>query len=260
MIRNKSKIDNNIHQPQIELLSSKSSTAFVSTIISKPTIKTNYTKSSINISKIIKPSASIFKKYMHRKVDETEASYTNLTIEEIKKDHSIDTIFTKINEESLKKTLETLEKIKIINEENIRLQNTLLDMKEIETKDVIIMYKERNNESKLNAMELIENKAINYSIKHKTSEEIVEEIAKFIITRKQLSSLAINRIRREITNFFSAPELKEFYFDIIIALSKRIITEINKHKNIISETEKLNGFQKKTIINLRKSINQHAFI
>ena len=281
------------HQNMPEMGSSKSSLNFISKIISKPGNSVNKAKPTIHLSKILKPSASIFKKYVNGKntasmtmkfsgasgkglenrvseellyddgppADQNCERYELNNILEIVGKFKSDPVYKtrmnyKMKKLEIKKNLEKnrrimQEKIAKLEEDNAKLGGKLQELEEIETREVSMIIHENSNPFKEIADKLIENKA-----KAKLDSEIAVAIA------KELGSFKINnkfssliRVNKEIGKFFSTEELVIFYQDIIVALSKQIVIDINKHKKMTIEAARLKEFQKEVTFNLEQSIS-----
>ena len=107
MIKQTYKQASHIHQNPLEKPSSKSSTAFISKIITKPTYGRKDIKSTINVAKVLKPSASIFKKYIHEKIDDSDIYNLSQSIEKSTKENLNYSAFTTIDTTSMMQNEET---------------------------------------------------------------------------------------------------------------------------------------------------------
>ena len=127
-------------------------------------------------------------------------------------------------------------------------------MEEIETREVSMICPEINDISNDIAIKLIEQQAENC-----TQYELSEAITREIVQLKAKTFNLLKKIEVQIENFFLADELKIYYPDIIIALSKSIMSEIMKSKRLKMDTMRLDNLQREAIINLKKSINAHTY-
>lgn len=276
------------HQKTMELGASKSSTSFISNLISKPIHAFATNKGTIHLSKILKPSASSFKKYINEKTGENRAGKSpNITCQE-KNIENNSSFFTKYEkeigledileivensrldplmpvkkkykekkQEILKKAEEDKEKvqkeIEKMQKRNLKLADCLMELEELETREVSMIMHDSPNPFNEIANKLIETRG-QLVVNHEISSAIAQELSSFKINKNFSSILRLNK---EITEFFSTDELNVFYEDISTALCQKAMIEINQVRKALKERLKVKDNYRLASMKLKKSINIH---